>query len=721
MFTIRIEDILEAARPIIKERDLPFIMSAYNSLETQLTKEYLAKQLEIAKSAVTEIGLGGKALTSIFLLPLYQEQKIADDTLIQEYGQKVYDIIHGFVRVQKIDTSKSKFHSENFIRLILTQAHDVRVILILLAEKLYELRHIEQHTPLEKDNLCDEIASLYAPLAHRLGLYQIKTEMEEMSMKYLHNDIYKTIAKKLAEKKTERNKYIESFIDPIKRELDKRDISYDIKGRPKSIFSIWNKLKKSNTEFENIYDLFAIRIIIDTDYEQEKNECWNIYSIVSDIYRPNPKRLRDWISTPKPSGYESLHTTVLGPENKWVEVQIRTKRMDEIAEKGHAAHWKYKEGTRAEGELNWLASVRQILESDSKTELEEDKNSRMELYTNEIFVFTPKGDLCKLRTQSTVLDFAYEIHSNIGNSCSAGKVNNKVVSIKHVLQNGDKVEILTSKQQTPKRDWLSFVKTSKARQYIKKYLRDIQYQNVEIGKEILIRKLQNIKVKFGDDAIHKILKHCGFKHATQLYIAASENKLDFAKIKTLFAETLKPDINKKPITIDTQEFQEKLTFKKNILNETENILIIDDFIDSIDYKLAKCCNPIKGDDIFGFVSVGGGIKIHRFTCPNAHNMIEKYPYRILKAQWTHTVRTHEFHVGIRIIGADEISIVSNITQMLSDDLKIRIRHFNISSRDGNFEGLLSLIITDSALLSKILDKIMSIKGVYSAERYDSYQ
>src|SRR5690606_35039741 len=383
------------------------------------------------------------------------------------YGQKVYDIIHGFVRVQKIDTSKSKFHSENFIRLILTQAHDVRVILILLAEKLYELRHIEQHTPLEKDNLCDEIASLYAPLAHRLGLYQIKTEMEEMSMKYLHNDIYKTIAKKLAEKKTERNKYIESFIDPIKRELDKRDISYDIKGRPKSIFSIWNKLKKSNTEFENIYDLFAIRIIIDTDYETEKNECWNIYSTVSDIYRPNPKRLRDWISTPKPSGYESLHTTVLGPDNKWVEVQIRTKRMDEIAEKGHAAHWKYKEGTRAEGELNWLASVRQILESDSKTELEEDKNSRMELYTNEIFVFTPKGDLCKLRTQSTVLDFAYEIHSNIGNSCSAGKVNNKVVSIKHVLQNGDKVEILTSKQQTPKRDWLSFVKTSKARQYIK--------------------------------------------------------------------------------------------------------------------------------------------------------------------------------------------------------------------------------------------------------------
>ena len=721
MPTNQIEHIIEIARPLIKERDIPFIMNAYHSLELHLTQEYVTKQLEIAEFAITEIGLGGKALTSIFLLHQFIAGKISESIIISEYGQKVFGIIHGLARVQKIDTSKSKFHSENFIKLILTQADDVRVILILLTEKLYELRHIEDFENKKQLILCEELSSLYAPIAHRLGLYQIKTEMEEMSMKYLHNDIYKTIAKKLAEKKAERNKYIDLFIHPIKKELEKRGILCDIKGRPKSIFSIWNKLKNSNTEFENIYDLFAIRIIIDADRDQEKNECWNVYSIVSDIYRPNPKRLRDWISTPKQSGYESLHTTVLGPENKWVEVQIRTKRMDEIAEKGHAAHWKYKEGARAVGSLNWLASIRQILESETKTGLEEDKNSRMELYTDEIFVFTPKGDLCRLRAKSTVLDFAYEIHSNIGNACTAGKVNGKIVPIKHILHNGDKVEILTSKQQTPKHDWLSFVKTTKARQRIKKYLLDIQYQNSEVGKEILMRKLQTIKIKFGDDNIHRIIRHFGFKHANDLYIAAAENKLDFTEVKSLFIDSSKPELEKKPIAIDSQEFQEKLARKKNLSNENENLLIIDNSIDTIDYKLAKCCNPIKGDEIFGFISAGGGIKIHRLTCPNAHNMIEQYPYRIIKAQWTHSLKSHDFNVGIRIIGADEISIVSNITQVLSKDLKITIRHFNISSRDGNFEGLLSLSISDNSILSKILDKIKSIKGVYSAERYDSYQ
>lgn len=532
--------------------------------------------------------------------------------------------------------------------------------------------------------------------------------------------MYKTIAKKLAEKKAMRDKYIENFIAPLRTILAEKEITCEIKGRPKSIFSIWNKIKKSNTNFDQIYDLFAIRIIIDSKPENEKSDCWNVYSIISDIYRPNPKRLRDWISTPKNSGYESLHTTVLGPENKWVEVQIRTQRMDEIAEKGHAAHWRYKEGQNAVGALSWLASIRQILENPNPYGLEEDKNSRMELYTDEIFIFTPNGDLRKLPAKATVLDFAYDIHSNIGNTCTAGKINGKVVPIKQELQNGDKVEILTSKQQSPKHDWLSFVRTGKARGRIKKYLADLEYKDAEQGKEILQRKLQSFKVKFGDDNIHRILKHLGYKHANDLYLAIAQNKIDFTKIKELYSDAPKVDADKKPQAINTDDFKQKLNNK--LTEETSsNLLIIDNNVDNVDYKLATCCNPIKGDDIFGFVSSAGGIKIHRLTCPNAFNMLERYPYRIIKTKWTSKDGNYQFAVGVRVTGNDEIGIVSNVTQVLSKDVKVKIRSFNISSRDGNFEGLLSLYIEDITKLDKLLDKIKSIKGVHTAIRFDSYR
>ena len=717
-----ISHIISLAQHVIKERDIPFITEAFSLLQkSKKTAEKIEKQLAIAELAITEIGLGGKALTSIFLLPVFEKKEISEESITQHYGTKVHGIITGIAKVKKIDTSKSKFHSENFIKLILTQADDVRVILILLAEKLYALKHIELLDSAKRVVLCEELSSLYAPIAHRLGLYQIKTEMEEISMKYLHNDIYKTIAKKLAEKKAERNTYVDTFIKPIKDSLQKKGISCEIKGRPKSIYSIWNKIKKSNTEFEQIYDLFAIRIVIDSQRENEKNDCWNVYSIVSDIYRPNPNRLRDWISTPKHSGYESLHTTVLGPENKWVEVQIRTRRMDEIAEKGHAAHWKYKEGEKAVGSLGWLASIRQILENPTAQELEEDSKTRMDLYTDEIFVFTPKGDLSRLRANATVLDFAYEVHTNIGNTCTAGKVNGKIVPIKHVLNNGDKVEIITSKQQYPKQDWLSFVITSKARQRIKKYINDNEYKNAEVGKEILQRKLATIKVKVGDDIIHKILKHFHLKHANDLYNEIAENKIDFSEIKQLCIDPVKIESDKIPTAIDTEDFQKKLAHSRTVNSDDDNLLIIDESIDNVDYKFAKCCNPIKGDEIFGFISAGGGIKIHRLTCPNAAYMIEHYPYRVIKTQWTKSSSSHEFSVGIRVTGADEISIVSNITQVLGKELKVNLRNFNIASRDGNFEGLLSLYISDITFLDKLLEKIRGIKGVYTAERFDSYK
>lgn len=717
--TLQINNIIKLAQHILKERDIPFITKAAELAYTHLHKQEISDLYAKAELAVTQIGLSGKALTSIFLFPLFTQKYISEEEIVTIFGEKVHGIITGLTRVSKIDTSKSKLQSENFIKLILTQADDVRVVLILLTEKSYLLSRISEFTPEKQLKICEELSTLYAPLAHRLGLYQMKTEMEEMSMKYIHNDIYKTIAKKIAEKKTIRDDYIQAFIKPLELTLKNRGIKCEIKGRPKSIFSIWNKIKNSNTDFNQIYDLFAIRIIIDSEIEDEKNDCWNVYSIVSDIYRPNPNRLRDWISSPKNSGYESLHTTVLGPDNKWVEVQIRTNRMDEIAEKGHAAHWRYKEGKNAVGSVSWLASIRQILENQNPDGLEEDKNSRIELYTDEIFIFTPQGDLRRLRANATVLDFAYEIHSNIGNTCTAGKINSKLVPIKQKLQNGDKVEILTSKLQTPKHDWLSFIKTSKARGRIKKYLADIEYKDAEQGKEILQRKLQSFKVKFGDDNLHKIIKQFRYKHTNDLYIAVTQNKVDFSEIKQLFSDAPKPDTEKKPVAIDANVFKKKLTRK--IENESDNLLIIDNNIAHLDYKFATCCNPIKGDEIFGFISANGGIKIHRLRCPNATNMLQKYPYRIIKTKWSHSSAQHEFTVGIRIIGSDEIGIVSNVTQLLSNDLRVNIRSFNISSHDGNFEGLLSLYILNIQNLDKLLDKIKTIKGIHTAERFDSFK
>ncbi|MBR3980070.1 MAG: bifunctional (p)ppGpp synthetase/guanosine-3',5'-bis(diphosphate) 3'-pyrophosphohydrolase [Bacteroidales bacterium] len=711
-----ISHIIEAAKPYIKEqeRDLPKIRQAYDLCEQNLSADEVQAVLNQAEIAITMIGLGAKALMAIFLKPCFDKEKLTEKEISKDFGEKVLGIVLGLRTVEKIDTRRSRLQSENFIKLILSQADDVRVILILMSSKLNQLRNIQNLPEAEQLQLCEELDTLYAPMAHRLGLYQIKTEMEEMSMKYLHNDIYKTIAKQLAEKKASRDEYIRKFIEPLKALLESKGIPpFEIKGRPKSIHSIWNKLQKGKVTFDHIYDLFAIRIIIDSEPENEKRDCWNVYSIISDLYRPNPNRLRDWISSPKSSGYESLHTTVLGPENRWVEVQIRTRRMDEVAEKGQAAHWIYKEGDSASGSVHWLARIRNILENPSDDSLENDSNSRMELYSDEVFIFTPQGDLRKLPAHSTVLDFAYEIHSNIGNSCTGGKVNGKIVTLKQELKNGDSVEIITSKNQSPKQDWLSFVKTSKARQHIKKYLREVQYKTAEVGKEMLARKFSQAEVKFSDENIRKLIKALGYKEPFDLYLAVMDNKVDLSIIKTLYDEKAE---DKKPVRIDSEDFSGKISRK--ISRDSDNLLIIDDLSDNLDYKLAKCCSPIKGDEIFGFVTAGNGIKIHRLNCPNAMNMMEIYPYRIIKARWSQADANVDFNVGVRVIGSDEISIVSNITELLSKDQLVKLRGFNLNSKDGNFEGILTLSIRDIYHLDKILEKIRSIKGVYSAERFD---
>jgi len=610
---------------------------------------------------------------------------------------------------------KNQPQLENYIKLLLSQADDIRVVLLLIVIKLYHVRIIKDLDSEKRLELCHELASLYAPIAHRLGLYKVKTEMEEQSMKYLHNDVYKSIAKKLAESKSERDKYIEEFILPIKLSLDAKGYKYSIKGRPKSIHSIWNKLKKNNAKFESIYDLFAIRIILDSELDNEKADCWNVYSIVSDIYRPNPNRLRDWISAPKLSGYESLHTTVLGHDGKWVEIQIRTQRMDEVAEKGHAAHWKYKEGQKSTSSTGWLARVREALENPDKSDLE-GSSSRMELYTDEIFIFTPNGDLIRLPKDATVLDFAYEIHTNIGSSCTGGKVNGKIVQIKHKLENGDQIEILTSKSQTPKRDWLNFVKSSKARARIKKHLKESEFEFSEEGKEIVIRKLNQIKVKFGDESVFKLIKHFKLKDSLDLYLKAVDEKLDWSQLKILFAPE-KTEDSKKSTQINSIDFNKKIEKK---IQSDDNYLILDNTIDNIDFRLGKCCKPIKGDEIFGFLTASGGLTVHRLNCPNALDLMNRYPYRVVKTQWTLDLsEKSKFLVGVKVVGSDQIGIISTITQVISQDMKVNMRNINVISNDDNFEGKITLYINDNKHLDSLLKKIRTIKGVYSAERYNA--
>lgn len=712
------EELISYAYSLLRDNDLDLIKKSFefainqsgteiNSFEVPL----VIQQLEIAKLAVKEINLAGKAITSILLFKFVNE----DIDIEKEYGDKINTIVRNIGKIERINKNLANFHSENFLKLLLTQADDVRVLLIILAQKFYFTKNIHFLSPEDQQSLAKELRNVWAPLAHRLGLYAIKTEMEEMALKYLQNDVYKGIAKKLSETKRKREEYISSFIAPIEDELKKLKYQYEIKGRPKSIHSIWNKIKKNQKEFEQIYDLFAIRIILDVPLEREKPECWNVYSIVSDKYQPNPKRLRDWISAPKVSGYESLHTTVVGPEGRWVEVQIRSKRMDEIAEKGHAAHWKYKEGEKAVGSTGWLTKIREALENPEAETFEKEDNSKIDLYSDEMFIFTPKGDLIKLNQGATILDFAYTIHSNVGNTCTGGKVNGKIVPIKYILQNGDKVEIITQKNQTPKQDWLNIATSNRVKAKIKKYLKESEYADAEGGKEIIIRKLNQIKVKFADSVVHKLIKFYKVKDSLELYNAAADERLDFSRLKECFSEEVQES---KPVKIDSKEFEEKVN--KKITQSDDNYLMIDDNIDNVEYRLGKCCNPIHGDDIFGFVSSKNGITIHRINCPNAHDMLGRFPYRVVKTRWTGDADDTSFLVNIQISGSDEIGIISNITQLISNDLKVNMRNLKVDSTDGNFIAKISVFVKDIHHLDNLLIKIRNLKGVHTAERFEAF-
>ena len=664
-----------------------------------------------------EIGLKGDALQAVTLIPEVDEGKLTLDEVEAQYGSQVSRILHGLNRIQQLYQKNPVIESENFRNLLLSFAEDMRVILIMIADRVNLMRQIRDTENVEaKLEVSQEAAYLYAPLAHKLGLYKLKSELEDLSLKYLEHDAYYMIREKLSETKASRDAYIAAFIRPVEEKVKAAGIKCHIKGRTKSIHSIWEKMKKQKCGFEGIYDLFAIRIIIDCPEDKEKMQCWQAYSIVTDMYQPNPKRLRDWLSVPKSNGYESLHITVLGPEQKWVEVQIRTERMDEIAERGVAAHWRYK-GVKGEGGLDeWLTGIRNMLEHSDG--LEAMDQFKMDLYEDEVFVFTPRGDLYKFPVGATVLDFAYHIHSKLGNQCTGGRINGKVVSIRQLLKSGDQVEILTSSQQKPRQEWLSIVKTSRAKSKIRLALKETQVKEGLFAKEMLERKFKNRKIEQEEATMFHVIKKLGFKEVSDFYKQIADGQLD---VNTVIDKYVELKEGEKVVTGDNMarsasEFDlDESRFSQMNAHMTDDTLVIDRDLKGLDYQLARCCHPIYGDPIFGFVTINGGIKIHRQDCPNAPELRRRYGYRIVKAKWSGK-GSSQYSITLRVIGNDDIGIVNNLTSIISKDERLVLRSINIDSHDGLFSGNLVVMLEDTSRLEALIKKLRTVKGVKQVER-----
>ncbi len=634
----------------------------------------------------------------------------------QEWGEDVARLVNGLMKVSELYAKSASVQSENFRNLLLTFAEDIRVIIIMIVDRFVLMNAINHH-PEEK--LVQEVALeanyLYAPLAHRLGLYVIKSALEDMSLKYTRRDIYSRIAHKLNETKSSRDKYIADFIAPVKAKLEAAGLKFEIKGRTKSIYSIWNKMKKQKNDLDGIYDLFAIRIVLDSEADKEKSDCWLAYSLITDMYRPNPSRMKDWISIPKSNGYESLHITVYGPAERWVEVQIRTRRMDLIAEKGLAAHWKYK-GIKSEGEGDldaWMNNVRDILETADSGPLELMRNMRMDVYDKEVFVFTPKGDLYNLPLGATLLDFAFLIHTKLGTQCTGGRVNGKNQKLNYRLVSGDTVQVLCSPAQQPKQDWLNFVVTSKARNKIRVSLKEIEGRAGELGKEMLQRRCKNRKVEIEDADVSRIAKKLGYKTITEFYIAISSEKLEINDVIEAFLEMERK----------ATESAERVSADTYVMQPTENdetqgstdVVVIGEGIKGISYRLARCCNPIYGDDVFGFISAEGIIKIHRADCPNAANIRNRYPYRVINTRWSGKIGS-QFGATLRIVGRDDIGIVTNITSIINKEKSTALRNISIESNDGIFQGFVIVGVDSQYSLNQLIKKIKTVKGVKDVQR-----
>lgn len=669
---------------------------------------------QTAMIVVDEIGLKRDAVLAILLHPSVSNGYVSIDEVREQFGDSVARILHGLEKIADLYAKNPVIESENFRNLLLSFAEDMRVILIMIADRVNLMRQIRDTENTEaKMRVSEEAAYLYAPLAHKLGLYKLKSELEDLSLKYLEHDAYYMIKDKLNATKQARDAYISRFIEPIQKRLMDAGLRFHMKGRTKSIHSIWQKMKKQKCAFEGIYDLFAIRIILDSPQDKEKMQCWQAYSIVTDMYQPNPKRLRDWLSVPKSNGYESLHITVLGPEQKWVEVQIRTERMDEIAERGVAAHWRYK-GIKGESGLDeWLTNIRNILETSDDLQVMD--QFKMDLYEDEVFVFTPKGDLFKFPKGATVLDFAYHIHSKIGSSCTGAKINNKIVTLREELHSGDQVEILTSSTQKPKQAWLNIVKTSRAKAKVRLALKETQVKEGQYAKEVIERKFKNRKIEFDESTMARLIKKMGFKEVSDFYRQIADGELDTNEVIDKYVELH----SKEKSGAGDQPARSAEEFNFNAANEmsvpNDDVLVIDRNLKGIDYQLARCCQPIYGDDVFGFVTVNGGIKIHRTDCPNAAELRKRFGYRIVKARWSGK-GSSKYSITLRVIGNDDIGIVNNLTSIISKDERLTLRSISIDSNDGLFRGNLVVMLEDTSRLESLIKRLRTVKGVKQVER-----
>ncbi|HCZ35937.1 MAG TPA: RelA/SpoT family protein [Cytophagales bacterium] len=720
----RYRRLLRKAKPILNEGDAKLIkraftisMEAHKDMRRKSGEPYIFHPLSVAEICVEEIGLGTTSIIAALLHDVVEDTDIQLKDLERIFGTKIARIIDGLTKIRGVFEYGTSAQAENFRKMLFTLSEDVRVILIKLADRLHNMRTLDSMPRNKQLRVSSETIYLYAPLAHRLGLNAIKTELEDLYLRFTDYSVYREIADKIDETRASRNKFIKQFVQPVKDELDKLNIECEIKSRPKSIFSIYNKMRKQNIPFEEVYDLFAVRLILDTPVEQEKSYCWQVYSIVTDYYTPNPDRLRDWISTPKANGYESLHTTVMAKNGQWVEVQIRTRRMDEIAEKGYAAHWKYKDNnsTHESNLEKWLVRVRELLEKQDLSALEFVDDFRGNLFNEEIFVFTPKGELKNLPNGATALDFAFDIHTDIGAKCIGAKVNQKLVPINHVLKNGDQIEILTSSKQKANEDWLRFVISPKAKSKIKELLKEDKRNVMEEGKELLARKLKQLKIDTNSQMFEQMRAYFNVNSQFELHYRVGKGTITLNDLKRF--KDFKPSspLKTRPLEqVDVKTIEQEIKAK----GRQEDTLLIGEDMDVVEYKLAKCCTPIPGDEVFGFVTVNEGIKIHRTNCPNATELLANHGNRVIKAKWT---SQHEvaFLTGLKVIGTDRVGLINDVSKVISEELKVNMSSLAFKTDQGIFSGEIMLYVNDTRHLEMLIAKLEKVEGVVKVTRFDS--
>jgi GTP pyrophosphokinase len=718
----RYKKLLTASRRRLEKGDRELIrkafelaVEAHKDMRRKSGEPYIYHPIAVAQICAEEIGLGTTSIICGLLHDTVEDTEITLADIEGMFGERVMKIIDGLTKISGVFDQTSSLQAENFRKMLLTLSDDIRVILIKLADRLHNMRTLDSMAREKQIKIASETLYLYAPLAHRLGLNAIKTELEDLGLKYTHTDAYNEILLKLEESEPERKKFIQKFIEPIKDILKEQEFKFKIFGRPKSVYSIYHKIKNKGVPFEEIYDLFAIRIIIDTPPDQEKADCWRIYSIITDFYHPSPERLRDWVSTPKANGYESLHTTVMGPEGKWVEVQIRTERMDEIAEKGYAAHWKYKDkANEKESQLEeWIAKIREMLESPEENALDFIDDFKLNLFADDIFVFTPTGEMRTIPAGSTALDFAFEIHSKVGEHCIGAKVNHKLVPLSYVLKGGDQVELLTSRKQTPNDDWLGFVVTAKAKSRIKQALKNERRKIADEGREILERKFNKQKIDFTIQNIDEFTKFLKLPSSQEVFYRAAKDVVSIAEIKDFVNYKLHPE------QYVTKKLEKQHTVDDMVTQARgkSDMLVIGDDMQQLDYKLSPCCTPIPGDDVFGFITVGEGIKIHRVNCPNAAKLLANYAYRVVKAKWN-SDKLLTFLSSVKITGTDAMGIVNNITKVISTQHNVNMRSITFDTEDGIFEGTIMVYVHSTEHLTQLINNLKKVPGVINVQRID---